>query len=186
MPILLRRWFAQAAYYPSLWWNMWQGRLTHRWEWWTVLEPDLILGAVPFRGDVERLRRLGVLAVVNTCEEFAGHTDLYERYKIEQFWMPTVDFSPPTLEDIQRAVEFMQDQMAAGHAVYVHCKAGRARSVTVVICYLMATRGWTAEAAQAWIQTRRPQVLRSVFQRAVVKEFAKRLADSAQTPTPAV
>jgi atypical dual specificity phosphatase len=169
--LVLERLAAAVVYYPTFFWNVFQGRLTHRWQWWTVLEPTLILGAVPFRGDVEKLAELGVKAVVNTCEEFPGHLDLYEKYGIEQFWMPTVDFRPPKLADVQAAVAFMQRQVAAGKPVYVHCKAGRARSATVVVCYLVAQRGWTPQQALQWILERRPQVLKTIAKRQVVRDF---------------
>lgn len=172
---MFHRLAAAIVYYPTLAWNVVQGRITRRWQWWTVLEPTLILGAVPFRADVEKLSQLGVKAVVNTCQEFPGHLDLYQKFGIEQFWMPTVDFQPPKLKDVQAAVEFMQRQTAAGRPVYVHCKAGRARSATVVVCYLMAQHGWTAEKAVRWILERRPQVLKKIAQRTVVTQFAQTL-----------
>ena len=46
---MFERLAAAVVYYPTLWWNVFQGRIIHRWQWWTVLEPTLILGAVPFR-----------------------------------------------------------------------------------------------------------------------------------------
>ncbi len=175
---MFERFAAAVVYYPTLWWNIFQGRLTHRWRWWTVLEPTLVLGAVPFRADVEKLAKLGVKAIVNTCEEFPGHLDLYEKFGIDQFWMPTVDFRPPTLTDVQAAVAFMNRQVAAGNSVYVHCKAGRARSATVVVCYLAAKNGWTAEHALQWIVERRPQVLKTIAQRQVVRDFLEALPHS--------
>ena len=169
---MLKRLYAAIVYFPTLWWNVLLGRITRRWQWWTVLEPTLILGAVPFRSDVKQLVDLGVRGVVNTCSEFPGHHDLYERAGIEQFWMPTVDFTPPQLEDVRAAVNFIERKTEAGEAVYVHCKAGRARSATVVVCYLMKKYGWSAAEAQDWVQDRRPQILKSVAQRQVVKDFA--------------
>ncbi len=169
---MLKQLYAAFVYYPTLGWNIFLGRITRQWQWWTVLEPTLILGAVPFRSDVKRLAGLGVRGVVNTCAEFPGHTDLYEQWGIEQFWMPTVDFTPPQLENVQAAVDFIKRKTAAGETVYVHCKAGRARSATVVICYLMQKYGWSAAEAQHWVQQRRPQILKSIAQRQVVRDFA--------------
>jgi atypical dual specificity phosphatase len=181
---MFRRFYAALVYYPTLAWNIFQGRISHRWQWWTVLEPHLILGAVPFRSDVPKLAALGVKGVVNTCAEFPGHEDLYQPLGIEQFWMPTVDFSPPSLADVQAAVAFMQHKVSAGETVYVHCKAGRARSATVVVCYLIARYGWTPERAQSWIRQRRPQILRSVAQRQVVRDFAAQCQERAAAQPP--
>jgi len=182
--VTFRRLYAAVVYYPTLAWNIFQGRIRHRWQWWTVLEPTLILGAVPFRSDVPKLAALGVTGIVNTCAEFPGHGNLYGPLGIEQFWMPTVDFSPPSLADVQAAVAFMQRKIAAGETVYVHCKAGRARSATVVVCYLIARNGWTPAQAQQWIQQRRPQILRSVAQRRVVQDFAAQVPPKSSPTLP--
>lgn len=70
--------------------------------------------------------------------------------------LPTVDFSAPSLDDIRKGVEWMQDHTAAGHSVYVHCNAGRGRSAVLVICYLMATTGCTPVEAYELLSTKRP------------------------------
>lgn len=37
----------------------------------------------------------------------------------------------------------MEETLETGKNVYVHCNAGKGRSATVVICYLMKHKGWT-------------------------------------------
>lgn len=44
-------------------------------------------------------------------------------------------------------------------SVYVHCKAGRTRSATLVGCYLMEENGWTPERAVEHMRERRPHIL---------------------------
>ena len=90
-------------------------------------------------------------AVVNTCEEYAGPVNEYQQHEIEQMRMPTVDFTHPSFDDVCRAVEFVDRYVAAGHSVYIHCKAGRARSATVAICWLMKEKQISAADAQAWL-----------------------------------
>lgn len=169
------RWYAAAVYYPSFWWNVWNGRLLKRWQWYTEIDDDVVLGAVPFRSDVGKLVQLGVKAIVNTCEEFPGYQQLYTELGITQYHMPTVDFTHPTLESVTAAVRFMESQIALGHRVYVHCKAGRARSATVVMCYLMAAHNMTPQEAQQLLVSKRRQVLASVYSRPVVKAFEQQL-----------
>ena len=112
--------------------------------------------AFPFASTVPELAAEGVRAVVNTCEEYAGPTEAYEQAQIEQLRIPTVDFTPPTLEMVEQAVEFIKQQIAQGHTVYVHCKAGRGRSATVVACWLCMQLkplghcwGWPGVGSQA-------------------------------------
>lgn len=166
---------AQTIFYPTLCWNMLLGRWLKLRNWWDSIEgTDIILGAMPFSRDVERLHALGVRGVVNTCEEYTGPLQQYEQFQISQFRMPTIDFTHPKLEDVEDAVEFMEQQFSAGHKVYVHCKAGRARSATVVVCWLIKYRQMTADAAQQLLLKCRPHVNSRLPQRPVVRDFEQR------------
>lgn len=143
-------------------------------HWWDRIDDHVILGALPFARDVPRLAAEGVRAAVNTCEEYAGPLAAYAAAGIRQLHIPTTDFHPPRLEDIEQAVEFMRECAQRGETVYVHCKAGRARSATIVVCWLIATRGFDPHEAQLFVQQRRPHVNRQLAQRPVVQEFARR------------
>ena len=62
----------------------------------------------------------------------------WKAYGIEQLKIPTVDFTAtPKQEDIDKAVNFILGHRPKNTSVYVHCKAGRTRSATVVACYLV-------------------------------------------------
>ncbi|PZC74864.1 hypothetical protein B5X24_HaOG207084 [Helicoverpa armigera] len=50
------------------------------------------------------------------------------------------------------------EQINSG-SVYVHCKAGRTRSATLVGCYLMMKNGWSPEEAVKYMRSRRPHIL---------------------------
>ena len=113
----------------------------------------------------------GVGAVVNTCEEYAGPVKAYQAAGIQQLRVPTVDFTHPSLESVERAVAFMQQHVAEGKRIYVHCKAGRARSGTVVLCYLIAARDMTPDQAQQLILQQRPHANPRLAQLTVVQQF---------------
>ena len=49
--------------------------------------------------------------------------------------VPIADFSVPTEEDMVRALDTIDDALAGGEAVYVHCRAGRGRTRTVLGCH---------------------------------------------------
>ncbi|QDV70914.1 hypothetical protein Poly24_46470 [Rosistilla carotiformis] len=173
---LWQRMYARGVFYPTLTWNMLLGRALKVRRWWDPIDPHVIVGAYPFARDVSLMYEQGVRAVVNTCEEYAGPQAVYDAMGIEQFRMPTTDFTHPKLEDIERAVEFVQSHVAQEHTVYIHCKAGRARSATVALCWLIKYRGQTPEQAQKILLERRPHVNPHVYLRPVVAEFAKRLS----------
>ena len=55
-----------------------------------------------------------------------------------QVQLETVDFNnAPSPEKIEEGLKFIEKIKQEGHSVYVHCKAGRGRSATLVACYLM-------------------------------------------------
>ena len=57
---------------------------------------------------------------------------------VEQLKLQTVDYiGTPTQENISKAVDFIMKYRRRKESVYVHCKAGRTRSTTIVACYLI-------------------------------------------------
>ena len=165
--------YARTIFYPTLAWNMLLGRWLKVRNWYDFVAPKVIVGAFPFARDVKAMAADGVKAVVNTCEEYPGPVSEYDRYEIEQFRMPTVDFTHPSFEDVCEAVAFIESQVEQGHVVYVHCKAGRARSATVAICWLMKSEQIPAAEAQAILLKKRPHINPRLACRPVVKRLER-------------
>ncbi|KAG0724133.1 Phosphatidylglycerophosphatase and protein-tyrosine phosphatase 1 [Chionoecetes opilio] len=71
-------------------------------------------------------------------------------------------FEAPSQDKLRRGVAFIAAVAGGGEgqqgAVYVHCKAGRTRSATLVACYLMAKYKWSPEKAVAHIAAARPHI----------------------------
>jgi atypical dual specificity phosphatase len=167
------RLYARLAFYPTLGWNYLLARVLGIRNWWDRIDPNVIVGAYPFALDVYSMHAAGVRAVVNTCEEYAGPKAQYAAFEIEQLHIPTTDFTHPQLEDVDRAVEFIQEHVEAGESVYIHCKAGRARSATVALCWLMKYRGMTMHEAQARLLESRAHINRRLTERPVVHQYAE-------------
>jgi atypical dual specificity phosphatase len=90
---------------------------------------------------------------------------------MRQLHIRTVDYTPPALEDIAAAVRFMAEATGRNERVYVHCKAGRGRSATVVLCYLIQAHRIAAREGQQWLLRVRPHVSRHLYRRPVVMRF---------------
>jgi len=166
-------WLARLLFFPTLWWNLFLNRVAGgKRRWWDWVDDDVLLGALPFPHHVAELKALGIGAVINTCCEYAGPVEYYKAAGIEVLALPTVDFTPPSIEHVRAGVKFMQEQIGRGRKVYVHCKAGRGRSATVVMCYLLR-KGMSAEEAQKLMSEKRPHVMSNLWQREVVQQFAK-------------
>lgn len=167
----MQQFVAHLLFYPTLAWNLLLRRLIPARRWWDAVDDHVLIGALPLKWIVPQLESAGVKAVVNLCEEFPGPTEAYQRAGIQQIHLPTIDFTPPSLGDVQRAVDFIQQHASCGRTVYVHCKAGRGRSGTVVLCWLIKSKNITPEQAQKVLQEKRPHVVRSLFRRPVVQKF---------------
>lgn len=165
---------ARLLFWPTLAWNWFVSRALGRRHWWDRVDDHVVLGALPFASDVPRLAAEGVRAAVNTCEEYAGPAAEYARAGINQLRIPTTDFNPPRLEDLERAVAYIRERAERGESVYVHCKAGRGRSVTVVLCWLVESQRLTPDEALEYVRARRPHVGPSPEQMGRVREFAER------------
>lgn len=109
-------------------------------KWTTVVDNAVVIGGAPFgfMGYPEKLRsQFRVRGVINMCEEYHGPVKSYKRLGIEHLRLPTVDHFEPSVEDLKRAVSFIQKHEAMGDRVYVHCRAGHGRSAAAVYAWLL-------------------------------------------------
>ncbi len=111
---------------------------------------QLFLGSQYSHIGLEKLRTLGITAIINMRE----HSDYEEaRYKgIKYLHLPTVDNTPPTLQDLIRGADFADQEIRNGGKVYMHCKHGLGRGPTMAIAYLIKT-GLTFDDAFALVKS---------------------------------
>uniref|UniRef100_A0A7S2DZU9 Tyrosine specific protein phosphatases domain-containing protein n=1 Tax=Helicotheca tamesis TaxID=374047 RepID=A0A7S2DZU9_9STRA len=118
-------------------------------KWWSTNVDDVvIIGGAPF-GFLNMPERLyhdhGVRAVINLCDEYKGPTHKYKKLGMEQLWLRTVDHFEPSLDDIKKAVTFIQKNKQQNKKVYVHCRAGHGRSAAIVFAWLLHKDPYTVE-----------------------------------------
>jgi atypical dual specificity phosphatase len=176
-PLMTRSWrsrLARPIFWSTYFWHWLRRRVGLGRSWMCAVEPNLFLAAVPTLGDLDHLTRRGVRAVINACDEYAGPITRYRELGIEQLHLPIVDYAEPSAEQVDRALDFMREHVGAGRGVLVHCKAGRGRSATLVLCWLVAERGLEPEAAQRMLAELRPRVAPGLFRRSVVVALHRR------------
>ncbi|KAK9275115.1 hypothetical protein L1049_022374 [Liquidambar formosana] len=134
----------------------------------------VLLGAVPFPADFSRPKELGVRRVVTLNESYETlvPTSLYHAHGIDHLVIPTRDYCfAPSLSDICHAVDFIHKNASCGITTYVHCKAGRGCSTTVVMCYLVQHKQMTPDAAYEYVRSIRPMVHLASSQWQAVQEY---------------
>ncbi|XP_010538406.1 PREDICTED: putative dual specificity protein phosphatase DSP8 [Tarenaya hassleriana] len=165
---------ARALFYPTLVYNVVRNKLEAEFRWWDRVAEFILLGAVPFPSDVPRLKELGVCGVITLNEQYETlvPSSLYKSHCIDHLVIPTRDYCfAPSMEAIAQAVDFIHRNALVGKTTYVHCKAGRGRSTTIVICYLVHHKHMTPEAAYAYVRSIRPRVLLAASQWKAVLEY---------------
>ncbi|WCJ42602.1 Phosphotyrosine protein phosphatases superfamily protein [Euphorbia peplus] len=168
---------ARILFYPTLFYNVFRNKIQPEFRWWDEVDQYLLLGAVPFPKDVPRLKQLGVGGVITLNEPYETlvPSSLYRAHGIEHLVIPTRDYLfAPSFVDIGRAVDFIHKNASYGRTTYVHCKAGRARSTTIVLCYLVEYKNMTPVAALEHVRSRRPRVLLAPSQWKAVQEYSRR------------
>ncbi|KAL4563871.1 hypothetical protein LXL04_027919 [Taraxacum kok-saghyz] len=173
---------ARILFYPTLLYNVCRNKIQAEFRWWDQIDQFLLLGAVPFPKDVPRLKQLGVGGVITLNEPYETlvPTSLYHAHGIDHLVIPTRDYLfAPSFLDIDRAVNFIHKNATNCRTTYVHCKAGRGRSTTIVLCYLVEYKHMTPVSALEYVRSRRPRVLLAPSQWKAVQEYKQwRLASS--------
>ncbi|XP_022749874.1 putative dual specificity protein phosphatase DSP8 isoform X2 [Durio zibethinus] len=167
---------ARILFYPTLLYNVFRNKIQSEFRWWDEVDQFLLLGAVPFPKDVRRLKQLGVCGVITLNEPFETlvSTSLYRANGIDHLVIPTRDYLfAPSISDIGRAVDFIHKNASCGRTTYVHCKAGRGRSTTIVLCYLVEHKQMTPASALEYVRSRRPRVLLAPSQWKAVLEYSR-------------
>jgi protein-tyrosine phosphatase len=106
------------------------------------------LAAGPYPRDLAELRAAGIDAFVDLTE--AGELPAYSVEGVEHRRAPIRDFGTPSVEEMEAILGVLDELLAGGRTVYLHCRGGIGRTGTVLGCYLVRG-GRTAEEALASI-----------------------------------
>ena len=107
---------------------------------------------------------------------FSNNAAAWSQMGVRFLQLATTDiFETPSQEKLRQGVDFIQDHVTTENndqsSVYVHCKAGRTRSATLVGCYLMDRYGLTPDEAVKLMKEKRPHILLHAGQWDALREF---------------
>ena len=98
-----------------------------------------------------------------------------ESLDLVDLFEPVTDGTPPSLEQIERMVLFIQEEIRVWeHPVVVTCYAGLGRTGTVLACY-MVYAGYTPDKAVSHIRGLRPGSIQTREQEDAVHQYAEML-----------
>ncbi len=115
----------------------------------------------------------GVTLLVNLHEQ-AHRSELLARYGLTEVHLPVPDFTPPAPDQLERGVAAIEQAVASGRKVAVHCGAGLGRTGTLLAGYLVK-RGLSPRDAIGRVRAVRPGSVETPAQEAAVDAYARRL-----------
>lgn len=178
---MLLRTVYRVGFLPSLSYNVVLNKLNLR-PWYNRVDDKVIIGALPWLSIKDELmEQENVRAVVSMNENFeltwlkrwvAGN-DHWLQSNVKFLQLQTQDiFETPSQDKLKTGVDFILSTKI-GDTVYVHCKAGRTRSATLVCCYLMKRNHWSPEEAHEYLAKKRPQLALHKPQWEALRQFHK-------------
>ena len=120
--------------------------------------------------------QMGIRALINLTEEpLPG--EFLRKVGILAEHIPVVDFTAPTLNQVEQALAMIHFYLGRNMPVAVHCMAGLGRTGTVLACYLVR-EGKSADEAIAIIRRWRPGSIEMFDQETVIYEYEQFLSSN--------
>ena len=116
------------------------------------------------------IREQGVKSIVTMTENALPETWTKE---INYLHVPTPDLTAPDMDKIDSAVEFIHQQIQNKQPVMVHCAAGMGRAGTILACYYVKYKKFSAKDAIKKIRDERPGSIQSEVQELAIGYYEK-------------
>jgi atypical dual specificity phosphatase len=130
--------------------------------------------AAPLAADLAAIEKLGVSAIATLTEKSLDPRAIAAS-KLDVRHFPIVDFDVPTIEQTQEFCLWVDERIAAGAAVAVHCFAGLGRTGTMIGCWLVRDPAKTTERVLFSIRKIEPGFVQTAEQEAFIAVWESRV-----------
>lgn len=136
--------------------------------------PNLAVGGRFSSEAAEHLaKKFGITHIVDVRVEDKDDEAVLKEHGITLLHLPTVDSRAVSQEMLEDGVAWVNQQLADGGRVYIHCAHGIGRSVLLACCVLV-TMGYSAQEALRLVKQKRPQAAPNQEQLDALVKFARR------------
>lgn len=141
----------------------------------TWIDPERIAAfALWSLHDLAALERARIRAIVSLTEQFPDQL-VTGGGRFRTLHVPVVDMTAPNSAQIGDFVEFVDEALADGLAVGVHCLAGLGRTGTMIACYFVS-EGMEPDEAIVRVRMARPGSIQTVGQERAVHGWARKVS----------
>ncbi|XP_006644194.1 dual specificity protein phosphatase 1B-like isoform X2 [Oryza brachyantha] len=150
------------------------------------IDQGLYLGSVGAALNRDALKSLNITHVLIVARSLnPAFPSEFNYKKIEVLDSPDIDLA----KYFDECLGFIDESISSGGNVLVHCFAGRSRSVTIVVAYLMKKHQMSLESALSLVRSKRPQVAPNEgflsqlenFEKSLQVEQERKIVQSLQT-----
>lgn len=102
--------------------------------------------------ELKSIREQGIGAIINLCGEYSDLHELEEQSGLEVLWIPIDDETAPTMAEMERGLEWLDEAVYLDKKVLIHCRHGIGRTGTFITAYLLR-RGFGLKKAGKILKT---------------------------------
>lgn len=98
-----------------------------------------------------------------------------QNYDLENYFLKTDDYDAPTIDEIHKVVDYIENKIEENRPVLVHCAAGKGRTGTILAAFLIKKDGMTPNEAVTKLRLMRPGSVQSERQSMAIEHYYKYL-----------